>query len=138
MRIVRVAIVSECFLPVVNGVTNSVLRVLEHLAASGHEALVVAPGEGGVYAGTQVVGVPALELPVVNSMPVGVPSRRVLRALRAFRPDVVHLAAPFVVGYRGLAAARRLEIPTVAVYQTDVAGFAASYGLGLAARAAWR
>ena len=49
----------------------------------------------------------------------------------------MHLAAPFVVGYRGLTAARRLGIPTVAVYQTDVAGFASSYGLGLTARAAW-
>lgn len=134
----RVAIVSECFLPVVNGVTNSILRVLEHLSARGHEALVIAPGADREHGGVPVVGVPAVELPVVNSMPVGVPSRRVLRTLRAFRPDVVHLAAPFVVGHRGLVAARRLRIPAVAVYQTDVAGFAASYGLGLTARAAWR
>ncbi len=136
----RVAIVSECFLPVVNGVTNSVLRVCEHLRAGGHDVLVVAPGAGEPedHGGIPVVRVPALELPVVNSMPVGVPSRRILTALRAFRPDVVHLAAPFVVGARGLAAARRLDVPTVAVYQTDVAGFAGSYGLGLTARAAWR
>ena len=140
VRLVRVAIVSECFLPVVNGVTNSVLRVLEHLAAGGHEALVVAPGTGEPewHDGVPVVRVPAVELPVVNSMPVGVPSRRILTALRRFDPDVVHLAAPFVVGARGLAAARRLGVPTVAVYQTDVAGFASSYGLGLTARAAWR
>lgn len=136
----RVAIVSESFLPVVNGVTNSVLRVLEHLGETGHEALVVAPGTGEPdrWGDVPVVRVPAVELPVVNSMPVGVPSRRILTALRAFAPDVVHLAAPFVVGARGLAAARRLGIPTVAVYQTDVAGFASSYGLGLTARAAWR
>ncbi|MHA6792597.1 glycosyltransferase family 4 protein [Pseudonocardia bannensis] len=136
----RVAIVSECFLPVVNGVTNSVLRVLEHLTVAGHQALVIAPGSDGPdsHEGMPVVRVPAVELPVVNSMPVGVPSRRILKALRGFAPDVVHLAAPFVVGARGLAAARRLGIPTVAVYQTDVAGFAGSYGLGLTARAAWR
>jgi phosphatidylinositol alpha 1,6-mannosyltransferase len=137
-----VAIVSECFLPTVNGVTNSVLRVVEHLRAGGHQVIVVAPGtepdEPEHYQGAPVVRVPALELPVVNSMPVGLPSRRVLTALRQFRPDVVHLAAPFVVGARGLAAARRLGLPTVAVYQTDVAGFAGSYGLGLTARAAWR
>ncbi|MEQ3550451.1 glycosyltransferase family 1 protein [Pseudonocardia nematodicida] len=136
----RVAIVSECFLPVVNGVTNSVLRVCEHLRRNGHDVVVIAPGVGepAGYDGVPVVRIPAVDLPVVNSMPVGVPSRRILRALRAFRPDVVHLAAPFVVGARGLAAARRLGVPTVAVYQTDVAGFAASYGLGLTARAAWR
>lgn len=137
----RVAIVSECFLPTVNGVTNSVLRVLEHLRRYGHHALVIAPGvgDGDWHQGTPVVRVPAVELPVVNSMPVGiVSSRRVRAALRDFRPDVVHLAAPFVVGARGLAAARRLDIPTVAIYQTDVAGFATHYGLGLTARAAWR
>lgn len=134
----RVAIVSECFLPVVNGVTNSVLRVVEHLTAAGHEVLVIAPGPETDYRGAPVVRVPAVDLPVVTSMPVGVPSRRILTALRDFGPDVVHLAAPFVVGYRGLVAARRLGVPTVAVYQTDVAGFASSYGLGLTARAAWR
>jgi phosphatidylinositol alpha 1,6-mannosyltransferase len=137
---VRVAIVSESFLPVVNGVTNSVLRVVEHLTAAGHDVMVIAPGVDGPaeHAGAPVVRIPAVDLPVVSSMPVGVPSRRVLTELRAFAPDVVHLAAPFVVGHRGLAAARRLGIPTVAVYQTDVAGFASSYGLGLTARAAWR
>lgn len=132
--------VSESFLPVVNGVTNSVLRVLEHLGAAGHQALVIAPGAGGPseYCGAPVVPVPAVDLPLVTSMPVGVPGRRVLAALQAFGPDVVHLAAPFVVGYSGLAAARRLGVPTVAVYQTDVAAFAAACGLRLTSRAAWR
>ncbi|MGH3755660.1 MAG: glycosyltransferase family 4 protein [Pseudonocardiaceae bacterium] len=135
----RVAIVTEAFLPVINGVTNSVLRVVEHLVRCGHQALVVAPGVGpDSYHGAPVVRVPALDLPVVDSMPVGVPTYKVVTALRDFRPDVVHLAAPVIVGARGLWAARRLGVPTVAVYQTDVAGFADSYGLGFAARTAWR
>ena len=71
----RVAIVSECFLPVVNGVTNSVRRIVEHLGASGHDVLIVAPGDGQAErAGVPVVRLPALELPVVTSIPVGVPS----------------------------------------------------------------
>src|ERR1700754_4905618 len=88
---VRVAIVSECFLPVVNGVTNSVLRVVEHLTAGGHDVLVIAPGMDAPtdYAGAPVVRIHAVGLPVVTSMPVGVPSRRVLKALREFAPDVV-------------------------------------------------
>lgn len=135
----RVAIVTESFLPQVNGVTNSVLRVLEHLRRQGFPALVVAPGNGpDQHEGTPVVRVPAVDLPVVSSLPIGVPTRKVLAALADFGPDVVHLASPFVLGARGLSAARRLGVPTVAVYQTDVAGFAGSYGLGLTARAAWR
>ncbi|GDY29424.1 glycosyltransferase family 4 protein [Gandjariella thermophila] len=135
----RVAIVTESFLPQVNGVTNSVLRVLEHLRRHGLPALVVAPGNGpDHHEDTPVVRVPAVDLPVVSSLPIGVPTRKVLTALAGFAPDVVHLASPFVLGARGLSAARRLGVPTVAVYQTDVAGFAGSYGLGLTARAAWR
>ncbi len=71
-------------------------------------------------------------------LPVGVPTRTIVTALRNFGPDVVHLASPVIVGPLGLWAARRLGVPTVAVYQTDIAGFAASYGLGFAARTAWR
>lgn len=135
----RVAIVTETFLPVINGVSNSVVRVVEHLVRCGHQPLVVAPGAGpDHYLGAPVVRIPALALPVVDSVPVGVPTRTIVTALRDFAPDVVHLASPVIVGARGMWAARRLGVPTVAVYQTDIAGFADSYGLGFAARAAWR
>ncbi|MBB5154668.1 glycosyltransferase family 4 protein [Saccharopolyspora phatthalungensis] len=135
----RIAIVTESFLPQINGVTNSVLRVLEHLRRRGDAAMVIAPGAGPEEAeGFPVIRLPAVDLPLVSSLPIGFPTRRLLRGLQEFQPDVVHLASPFIVGARGLAAARRIGVPTVAVYQTDVAGFAASYGLGLTARAAWR
>ncbi|MFC5065229.1 glycosyltransferase family 4 protein [Actinomycetospora atypica] len=130
---------TESFLPQVNGVTNSVLQVIAHLDRRGHEALVLAPGAGpDEVEGTPVIRVPAVDLAVVDSLPVGVPTPVVRATLEEYRPDVVHLASPFVLGARAITAARRLRVPTVAVYQTDVAGFAASYGVGLTARAAWR
>lgn len=136
---VRVAIVTESFLPQVNGVTNSVIQVLAHLRRQGFPTMVVAPGTGpDQHEDTPVVRVPAVDFPFVSSLPVGVPTRKVLTALTAFRPDIVHLASPFVLGARGLSVARKLGMPTIAVYQTDVAGFASSYGLGLGAKAAWR
>jgi phosphatidylinositol alpha 1,6-mannosyltransferase len=141
---VRVAIVAESFLPNVNGVTNSVLRVLEHLRRTGHEALVIAPdtprGEAAaerVYDGIRVHRLPSRIFPKVTSLPLGVPLPRMVGVLRGFDPDVVHLASPALLGYGGLQAARFLRVPTVAVFQTDIAGFAASYGMGMASRAAW-
>lgn len=140
----RVAIVAESFLPNVNGVSNSVLRILEHLRRTGHEALVIAPdnppGEpraDRLHDGVRVHRVPARMFPKVTTLPLGVPAPRILRVLRGFGPDVVHLASPALLGYGGLRAARRLGVPTVAVYQTDVPGFAASYGIPLTSRAAW-
>jgi phosphatidylinositol alpha 1,6-mannosyltransferase len=135
----RVAIVTESFLPVINGVSNSVRHVTEHLLRCGHQVLVIAPGTGpDNYQGAAVVRIPAVDLPVVDSMPVGLPSPTVITAVRDFAPDLVHLASPVIVGAVGLWAARRLAVPTVAIYQTDLAGFAGTYGLGFARGTAWR
>lgn len=141
---VRVAIVAESFLPNVNGVSNSVLRVLEHLRRTGHEALVIAPDNppnqpraDRIHDGVRVHRVPSRMFPKVTTLPLGVPTPRMLSVLRGFDPDVVHLASPALLGYGGVKAARRLGVPTVAVYQTDVPGFAASYGIPMTARAAW-
>ncbi|MGH3822047.1 MAG: glycosyltransferase family 4 protein [Pseudonocardiaceae bacterium] len=130
---------TESFLPVINGVSNSVRHVVQHLVRCGHQVLVIAPGSGpDSYQGAAVVRVPAVDLPVVDSVPVGLPSPTVITAMRDFGPDVVHLASPVIVGAVGLWAARRLAVPTVAVYQTDLAGFAGTYGLGFARGTAWR
>ncbi|AWB81189.1 alpha-mannosyltransferase [Corynebacterium yudongzhengii] len=139
----RVAIVAESFLPNINGVTNSVLRVLEHLQAHGHDAVVIAPGardhqeEVRDYLGFPIVRVPTVRVPLIDSLPVGVPNTAVHETLSEFRPDIVHLASPFVLGASGAITARQLRIPAVALYQTDVAGFATKYHLAPLAAASW-
>jgi phosphatidylinositol alpha 1,6-mannosyltransferase len=60
-----------------------------------------------------------------------------VRTLRSFRPDVIHLASPFGLGAFAGFVARRLRIPVVAVYQTDVPAFVSSYGLRRVARILW-
>ena len=129
----RVAIVTESFLPQVNGVTNSVLRVLETLASKGHEALVIAPDSAEApttYAGFRVKRVPSLA--VKGLLPVGFPQRSMEPLIEGFNPDVIHLASPFFLGKYATRIAQRLNIPTLSIYQTDVAGFARHYGLSIA------
>src|SRR6201988_2603056 len=82
---VRVAIVSESFLPNVNGVSNLVLRVLEHLRRTGHEALVIAPDNppgypraDRIHDGIRVHRVPSRMFPKVTTLPLGVPMPRML------------------------------------------------------------
>ena len=132
-RPLRVVVVTESFLPQVNGVTNSVLRVLEHLRAEGHQALVIAPeSSGGIteYAGFRVKRVPSLEMK--GLLPVGFPQKTIEPLIDGFNPDVIHLASPFFLGNYASRVAERLDIPTLSVYQTDIAGFARHYGLTVA------
>ncbi|WP_329200664.1 glycosyltransferase family 4 protein [Streptomyces sp. NBC_01435] len=152
----RVVIVTESFPPDVNGVAHCTLQTARHLARRGHEPLVVAPATVGAATTSRpdlpgifehgtpepgapcpVVRVPSLPLPGYPQVRVALPSRRLTAALTAHRAELVHLAGPFVLGVRGMAAAARLGLPTVAVYQTDLAGYARTY-LGTGANTAWR
>ncbi|MDE3719971.1 glycosyltransferase family 1 protein [Nocardiopsis sp. N85] len=131
-RPLRVAIVTESFLPQVNGVTNSVCRVADMLAAQGHRALILAPGHDGPthQSGFPVVRTPSIPLPGYRGFSLGLPARRTLTtAIRSFSPDVIHLASPALMGVATVEAARRWALPTVAVFQTDLPGFARRYGL---------
>ncbi len=126
----RVAIVTESFFPQVNGVTNTVRHTVDRLLETGHDPLVIAPGPGlASYRSAQVVRVRSMGLPGYRSFSLGLPDPAVERTIAEFRPDVVHLASPIMLGAVGLRAARRLGIPTVAIYQTDIGGFARQYGI---------
>ncbi|CAN5262710.1 glycosyltransferase family 1 protein [soil metagenome] len=124
----RVLVVSESFLPQINGVTNSVRRVLEHLQTTGHTAELIAPTGPSSYAGARVRTARGATLPFYPDFKVGFETRARLReAITGFGPDVIHLASPATLGFPTARVARELAIPTVAIYQTDLVGFADRY-----------
>ncbi|HEU5222807.1 MAG TPA: glycosyltransferase [Candidatus Lumbricidophila sp.] len=133
----KVALFAESFLPHMNGVTHSLLQVLAHLERRGHEALVIAPKAGPVthgLHGASVVYLRSVPLPNYPQVRVTtVTTARLIEILAEFAPDVIHLASPFVLGWQALTAAEALGVPSVAVYQTDVPGYAERYGIPAAA-----
>jgi phosphatidylinositol alpha 1,6-mannosyltransferase len=153
---VRIAIVAESFPPDVNGVANCTLRVAEHLVARGHQPLVIAPAPpprallapappprallapappprpSGPFP-CPVIRVRALPVPCYRNFRVGIPGPWLGSAIARHRADLVHLASPFILG------SGRTWLRTVAVYQTDMPGYARVYGTGrLGEAAAWR
>lgn len=126
----RVAVVTESFLPHMNGVTGSVLQVREHLERRGHDVFVVAPAVRSHDLGMPGRSVPSVPLPKYPAVRLAAPpAATIARELARFDADVVHLASPFLLGWQGLIAAETRALPTVAVYQTDVIAYTARYGL---------
>ncbi|MFG2822456.1 glycosyltransferase family 4 protein [Kitasatospora sp. NPDC048365] len=137
----RVAIVTESFPPEVNGVAHSVLRAAEHLVRRGHQPLVITPAPargahcpphsfGPDQTPLPVVRIPSVPMPRYPQVRIALPSRTLAAAITEHRPDVVHLASPFILGARAARITERLGLPTVAVYQTDLAGYAQAYRFG--------
>ena len=126
-----------------NGVTHSILRVLEHLQERGDEVLVIAPSTQDTDVPDEVSGahihrLPSVPLAGYANVRVALGGvYRVKRILADYAPDVVHLASPFVLGWRAAQAAHQLGIPTVAIYQTEVPGYASRYGVPFLENWAW-
>jgi glycosyltransferase involved in cell wall biosynthesis len=134
----RIAIVTEVFLPKIDGITNRLRHTIRCLRRQGHEVLVLAPDAPlSDYAGAKVVGIPGVPFPPYPGLRLALPEPRIVWQLRRFRPDVVHAVGPAVLGLWGMLAARALALPIVASYHTDLPAYAKQHRLGWLAPAVW-
>ena len=125
----KIAYVTETFLPSVDGVVTRMTHALDWLAENGHELQIIAPDLGcHEYRGFPVVGVRAVTYPLYRSRPWGTPSPAVARALGRFSPDIVHVWQPSLVGLPAVLYARRRRIPLVTSYHTNIASYLDYYG----------
>lgn len=125
----RVALFTEAFLPKVDGVSRTALLTIRHLQRSGRDLIVFAPYPAPAHIeGTPIYSVPSLWLPSYPETRVALLWLPILERLRAFQPDLIHLFSPFTLGFIGMLGGGALGVPVVANYQTDLPGYAHSYG----------
>lgn len=125
----RIALLTEVFLPKIDGVVTRTTRHLDQLAALGHEVLIFAPGNPpGEYAGFEVVPIPSRGLKVYPEVKHGMMGPRAFRRLREFNPEIVHAVNPiWTAGWSTLVAARRY--PIIASFHTDVPEYCLKLGI---------
>ncbi len=128
----KIALFTETFLPKVDGIVTRLTKTMEHLVAAGDEVLLFCPeGAPSDYLGARVVGVPAMPLPLYPELKLAMPRPSVGEALDAFRPDLVHVVNPAVLGLGGIWMARTRQIPLVASYHTHLPKYLEHYGMGV-------
>lgn len=144
---VRILVITESFLPHMNGVTNSVLRVVDHFAGQGDDLEIIAPQWPHADRFWRTSGGRRVRVHRVASVPLaGYTDVRIAaasatglrRRIAEFAPDVIHLASPTILGGRAAVAAQKAGVPTVAVYQTDIPGYTAKYGMPFLEAASWQ
>ncbi len=134
----RIAFFTETFLPATDGVVTRLRYTLEELGRLGDEVLVFAPSGGpNSYAGARIQGVPGVPFPLYPEKKMCPPHPGIGRALRLFSPDLIHAVNPFILGVGGVYYARRMGVPLMASYHTNLVAYAGYYGLGFTERLGW-
>lgn len=127
----KIMIITETFLPSIDGVVTRLTACIRWLHRDGHEVQIIAPDLGvEEFDGAVVKGVPAYTFPFYRSRKFALPNRVVKKYMADFNPDVVHVVNPVVVGYSGVTYAKKLEIPLMASYHTNIPQYMTYYKYG--------
>lgn len=117
----KIAIVTETFVPSVDGVVTRLRHAVERFTDLGHEVMVIAPDLGVTeHHGARVVGIRPVTLPFYKHRRFTLPNPTVDGIIQGFHPDVVHAAQPILLASSGAFAARRRRIPLLASYHTHL------------------
>jgi glycosyltransferase involved in cell wall biosynthesis len=134
----RIALFTETFLPKVDGIVTRLSHSVDHLQRLGDQVLVFSP-DGGLqeYKGAKIHGVPGFPLPLYPELKLALPRPSMRQALESFKPDLIHLVNPAVLGLGGLYYAKSLNVPLVASYHTHLPKYLEHYGLGMLEGVMW-
>ena len=128
----RVAVLTESFLPKVDGVVKTAFLTVRYLQETGREVLVFAPDIAVDQVGSsRVIPLPSISLPQAPETRMALPNPVVARRIEDFNPDLIHLFSPAAMAVNGMAVGRHLNLPVIANYQTDLPGYTEHYGFPL-------
>ncbi|KAG0172127.1 hypothetical protein DFQ28_008466 [Apophysomyces sp. BC1034] len=136
----RIAIVTENFLPKVDGVTNTLKRLLEHLQETGHQVLLLGPESGmATFAGAELVGTAGIPFLPYPELKLNLWRPRFTRKLQEFDPHVIHLVEPVWLGAAALAICKLYlpHVPLVSSYHTNLATYCGHFGWGFLTPLMW-
>lgn len=144
----KIAIITSCFLPIIDGVTVSGFQRLKRLSKWGHEVILFCPDYSSLktdypnwqdYTGDILPGIKVINLasnsfvgldyePNVNRNSY----QTVLKKLAEFQPDVIHVDEPerLYIGFWRLAGvnyAQKVGIPCVSFFRTNFLDYFGDY-----------
>jgi len=135
----RVALFTDTFLPQINGVTNTLTKLIEYYKAANIEYLIFAPDNYTElnqrfnvekFISIRFLLYPECRLSFPNIF-------RLKNSLLQFKPDIIHIMTEFNMGVAGLTYGKKLGIPTVSNYTTNFTQYLRYYNLDMFEKASW-
>ena len=119
-RSLRIAVFSDSFLPILNGVSVSIDSLVSELRNRGHSVHVyTASSPTYKDPDPNTFRFPAIEVPVWKQYPLAFPPfYGMLRRFRRSQYDLIHTHTPFTIGFVGMRWAESHGLPLVSTYHT--------------------
>ncbi|SUD91031.1 glycosyltransferase family 4 protein [Psychrobacter phenylpyruvicus] len=159
----HILLVTETWLPEVNGVAMSLGQLMHQLNLKGHQISLLRPKpshSSTVYAAEMPIKSPnstqsnnsesylkvmqhikhdlqvkGMSIPKYKELQFGAPEYfKIKKKFQQLQPDVVHIATEGPLGFAALWAAKSLNIPVTTGYHTQFHDFSRHFGLGILAR----
>jgi glycosyltransferase involved in cell wall biosynthesis len=126
----KVAVFADTYLPQINGVTNTLIKLLEYYEKTGIEYKLFVPKyetDGPDYNVERFYSIKFFLYPEAR---VTFPNFwRINAALAGFKPDLVHNMTEFNMGATGLGYGKAHDVPTISNYTTNFSQYADYYKL---------
>ncbi len=133
----RFALVTETYLPQINGVASTLGHLVDGLLARGHGVQLLRPAQPHELPGIRYNSllcellVRSLSIPGYMNRQWGLPAGQQLSDLwQNERPDAVYIATEGPLGWSALRVARRLGIPVITGFHRGLQQYSGDYGLG--------
>lgn len=129
----RLTLVTETYVPEINGVAKTLERIVSELTDRGHRVHVIRPQQkneayGNSASLTTVRGMP---IPGYSGLQFGLPAgRRLAKLWQQDTPDIIYVATEGPLGASTINAANRLNIPVVSGFHTNFHAYSKHYRLG--------
>jgi len=117
----RIAIMTDSYLPTIDGVVTAVLVTRKALEDMGHTVFILAPDPGDEkYREKGVYYFRSIEFRSYKGYRVPLFPSDKTEIIRKLHPDVIHIRGIAFMALKGLMASHNTGIPTVLTYETNV------------------
>jgi phosphatidylinositol alpha 1,6-mannosyltransferase len=128
----KVALFTDTFLPQVNGVTNTMKKMMDYFHREGIEYKIFAPKYDDRALPETIEQYYSIKFLLYPECRLALPNYfRINKTFEDFQPDLVHNMTEFGMGVAGLIHAKKFGIPSISTYTTNFPKYLKYYNLNI-------
>lgn len=128
----KISVVTETYLPDVNGVANSLHKLLQALNSEQVCIQIIRTQAREDWQPMfSEINCKGLRIPMYPDLQIGLPAgRKINKSFKHFKPDIVFIATEGPLGHSALKQAEKLNIPVISAFHTNFHRYTGYYGFG--------